>query len=110
MATDRARVLGYYAPPLAGWNVTVRDVGGERMTSSNLLVASEYLPNPISGFENVFLLPFYQEGEFVVEFRYEPRSFWVGALLSFLGWVIVILYACGVPLSLRRVVGGLDRD
>lgn len=110
VATDRARVLGFYAPPVAGWNVTVRDVDGKRMTSSDLLVAADYLPDPIAGFENVFLLPFYQEGEFVVEFRYEPRSFWVGALLSFLGWVIVILYACGVPLGLRRVVDGLNRD
>ena len=109
VATDRARVLGFYAPPVAGWNVTVRDVGRERTTSPDFLVATEYLPNPIVGFENVFLLPFYQAGEFVVEFRYEPRSFWVGAALSFLGWVTVIFYACGVVFRLRHVTGIPDR-
>ena len=65
------------------------------MSSPKLLAASEYVPNPTAGFENVFLLPFYQEGEFVVEFHYQPVSFWVGATLSFLGWVSLFLYTCG---------------
>lgn len=95
VATDGARVLGFYAPPVEGWKVTVWDVARKQMSSPKLLAASEYVPNPTAGFENVFLLPFYQEGEFVVEFQYQPVSFWVGATLSFLGWVSLFLYTCG---------------
>ena len=103
VATDEARVLGFYAPPVEGWNVTVWDVAREESSAPQLLAASEYVPKPTAGFENVFLLPFYQEGEFVVEFRYQPASFWVGATLSFLGWGSLFLYTCGRFFRLRRV-------
>ena len=103
--TDRARILGFYAPPIRGWNVKVRDVGRKRVEFPDLLVAAEYLPEPIAGFENVFLLPFHQGGEFVVEFRYQPKSFWVGASLSLLSFIAVILFACGVFFRSSRVAG-----
>ena len=99
--TDRARILGFYAPPIRGWNVKVRDVGRKRVEFPSLLVAAE----PIVGFENVFLLPFHQGGEFVVEFHYQPKSFWVGASLSLLSFIAVILFACGVFFRDNRVAG-----
>ncbi|MCP4773991.1 MAG: hypothetical protein GY880_07115 [Planctomycetaceae bacterium] len=105
VVTDRPRVLGFYAPPVEGWNVTVWDVGREQVVSPDLLLASEYLPDPNAGFENLSLLPFNQEGEFLVEFRYQPKSFWMGASLSFLGWISVCLYAGRRFWGLPRIVG-----
>lgn len=95
IVTDAPRILGFYAPPVAGWSVEVEDVGREQVVNADLLSASEFLPEPNDGFENLFLLPFNNEGEFLVTFCYQPRSFLIGAWLSISGWIVLcLLYPC----------------
>lgn len=85
--------------------MTICEVGREQVISPDLLLASEYLPDPNAGFENLSLLPFNQAGEFVVEFRYQPKSFWMGAALSLLGWVSLCLYAGRHFWGFHQIVG-----